>query len=272
MHPHHAIPHTLIVTALNPTQELNGNPLLLALHKCWHDLGNSVLAHRLGLYAVHILLISLAHLLLARLLGNCSVPAICIVNSQRFDRGIRQFGRSVRLGSSADETNTIRFTAITRLRIRPVAVDVVVEDQLFTRFDVTLGKNAHSELLAHDPLVDVTVGIARVVTETAQIPPLGRIDKFTLVQRHKIKVLDTIFIVEPHAATELRLGNDFSDVLEYELVRSQVGLGAEAVPFLFRLDDSNICIFSSLESLVLAIGATAAVTDAFNLGCAVDAV
>src|SRR5699024_10066691 len=93
-----------------------------------------------------------------------------------------------------------------------------------------------------------------------------------LIQGHKVKMLDIFFIVQPHATPELRLRDDFSHVLEYELMRSQIGLGTEAVPLLFRLNDRDICPFLSLESLVLAFRATATVSDALNLRSAVDTV
>lgn len=85
-------------------------------------------------------------------------------------------------------------------------------------------------------------------------------------------MFDLLLIVESHTAPKLSLGNDFTDVLEDELVRSQIGLGTEPIAFLFGLDDGDIGIFLSLESLILAVRATSAITHALYLGGAVDAV
>lgn len=272
VHPHYPISNTLILATLNPTKELDSNPFLLALHKGSHDFRYTIFVQGLGLDTVDIFLISLAQLLLARLLGHRSVPALCIVDAQSLDCGIGQLGRSLGLGPSSDEAHAVRFSAVAGLGIGAVSINIVIECELFTGFDGPFGEDSHPELLAHNPLVDIAVGIARVVAETAEVPPLGRIDELVFAERHEIEMFDTLFIVLSHAASKWTLGNDFAQVLEDELLRSQGGLSPKAIAFLFRLDNGDICIFSSLESLILTIWTTAAVAYAFDFGCAVDAV
>jgi hypothetical protein len=85
-------------------------------------------------------------------------------------------------------------------------------------------------------------------------------------------VFDPFFIVLSHASPELSLVDDFADILEDELMRSQISLGTETEPFLFRLDNRDICILFALESLILAFSTAAAVTHALNFGSAIDTI
>jgi hypothetical protein len=111
-----------------------------------------------------------------------------------------------------------------------------------------------------------------VVAETTQVAPLRRIDKFSSAEGHEIEVFDPFFIVLSRASPKLGLVDDFADILENELVRSQISLGTETEPFLFCLDDRDICILSALKSLILAFSAAAAVTHALDFGSAIDTI
>ena len=85
-------------------------------------------------------------------------------------------------------------------------------------------------------------------------------------------MLDSLFVVQPHPTSKLGFRDNFTDVLENKLVRSQIGLGAKAITLLLRLNDGNISKLLSLEALVSTVGTAATVTHAFDLGSAVDAV
>lgn len=272
MHLHDTIADTLVLAALNTAQQLDGDPLLLALHQSRHDLGDAVLVQRLGLHVVDILLVILACLLLAWPLSDDSVPALGVVNPQSLDCRIRQFGRPLGLSPASNEASAIGLPAVAWLRICSVTVDIVVEDELLAGFDVPLRKDTHPELFAHDPLVHVAIGIARVIAKPGEVALLGRVDELTLVERHEVEMLDALFVVLPHATSELRLVDHLSDVLEDELVRPQVGLSAKPVALLLGLYDGNFCVLLSLKPLILALCSAAAISNAFYLGRTVDAI
>jgi hypothetical protein len=111
-----------------------------------------------------------------------------------------------------------------------------------------------------------------VIAKTPKISLLSCVHEFALAEGHEVKMFDPLSVILPHAAMERTFINDLPDVLENELMRPQILFRAEAVALLVGLDYSHARIFSSLKSLVLAIGSTAAVAHALNLRRAVDAV
>jgi hypothetical protein len=104
------------------------------------------------------------------------------------------------------------------LGVSPVAVHIIVENQLLAGFDVSLGKNAHAQLLTNDPFVHVAVRIARVVAKSAEIALLRSVNELVFRKGHKIKMLDAFFVIFNRAFSERRLIDDFADVLENEIV------------------------------------------------------
>ncbi len=85
VHLDHLAAHAIIITTLNPFQQLDGNPLLFALHERSHDLGDTLLIKPTGLYAVNVFLVILVNLLFPGFLGDRCIPAISIVDAERFD-------------------------------------------------------------------------------------------------------------------------------------------------------------------------------------------
>ena len=72
----------------------------------------------------------------------------------------------IRLCLASNEANTIRLSTVTDLCIMSISIDVVVESKLFVRQYISLGKDAHSDLLADDPFRDIAVRCTGVVEET----------------------------------------------------------------------------------------------------------
>jgi hypothetical protein len=59
----------------------------------------------------------------------------------------------------------------------PVAIDIVIERQLFVLLDGTVSKYAHANMASDSPFGDIAVGTAAVVRKPADAPSLGGIDK-----------------------------------------------------------------------------------------------
>lgn len=85
-------------------------------------------------------------------------------------------------------------------------------------------------------------------------------------------MLDAFLVILNHSAPEIGLVDDFSDILIDELVGLDIRLRAKTKALLGCLDNSHICVFFSLKPLVLAVLAAAAIIQALNSGCSVDAV
>lgn len=137
---------------------------------------------------------------------------------------------------------------------------------------MAFSENAHAEFLSNNPLIDITVGIARVVAKTPKISLLSCVHKFALAEGHEVEMFDPLSVILPHAAMERTFVNDLPDVLENKLMRPQILFRAETIALLVGFDYSHARIFSSLESLVLAIRSTTAVAHALNLRRAVDTI
>jgi hypothetical protein len=104
------------------------------------------------------------------------------------------------------------------LRVSAVAVHIVVENQLLASVNVSLGKNAHAQLLTYHPFVHVAIGIARMVAKSTKIALFRSINKFAFRKGHKIKMFDAFFGICVRALPERRLVDDFADVLENEVI------------------------------------------------------
>lgn len=273
VHLDHPIANAVIVALLNAAQELDRNPLLLALHERSHDLADPALVQASGLDIVDVLFVVLARLLLSGLLRDGQVPSVAVLDTERFDGGMRQLGGALRLRLASDEAGAIRLAAVAGLRIGTVSVHVVVEDQLLASFDAPLGKDTHAQLLADNPFVHVAVGIAGVIAEAAEIALLGRIDELVLREGHEVEMLDAFLVILYRALPKGRLVDDLADVLEDKVVGFQVNIGPEPEALFFGLNDRDVGVLPLLKSLVLAPGtAVAFPAHALHLGRAIDAV
>ena len=267
-----SIAHLLVICFLDALQKLDGDPFLLALHEGSHDFGDTIAVERLGFDTIDIVLIVFGGLLLSRFLGDCCVPAITIVNAKSLNGGGGQLRGTFSLGFATDESSAISFTTIARLRIGTITIDIVIEDEFFAGLNVSLSKYAHAELVTHHPLVDLTIGIARVVAETSKIAFSGRINEFTFAEGHEIEMDNALFVILDHAATELGLIDDFADVFKDEVSRAKITVCSETIAFLFGFDDGDIGILSLLEALVLAVRAAAAISDTLHFSGSIDAI
>ena len=99
-----------------------------------------------------------------------------------------------------------------------VSIDIVVEDELFSSLDISLGKDAHAQLIANHPFVDVAIGITGVVAEPTKVAAFGGIDELASTERHEVEVLNAFIIVGDHSFAEGVFGNDLAYVLEDEFV------------------------------------------------------
>ena len=128
MHLDDAIPHAFVLTTLYSSEQLDRDPLLLALQQCRHDLSNAIFVKRLRPDVIDIFFVVLADLLFPWLFGHGCVPGIAILDAKSFDRDVGEFGCTLGLSLAAEKACTIRLAAVTRLWVCTVPVDVVVED------------------------------------------------------------------------------------------------------------------------------------------------
>lgn len=63
-----------------------------------------------------------------------------------------------------------------RKNVLPIAVDVVVERQLFVLLDRTVGEDAHPDVVPDSPLRDIAVGITAMVSESTDTATLRGVD------------------------------------------------------------------------------------------------
>lgn len=179
-------------------------------------------------------------------------------------------------------------------KVAPVAIDIVVEGELFVLLDVALCKDAHAHLAPHGPLRHDAVRVARVVQEPTFAALLRRVDKLSkagsvsnlialpkrrkrrkkdstydiLVERHEVKVLDTLLGILFDLPLKDGLPDDIANVLVHERVSAQgrkrkpmtgsrkferldarwyVCPGAHAEPLLLSLDNLDRSKLSPLE-------------------------
>ena len=219
VHLYHSISYPVIATTLYSTEQLDNNPFLFALHESRHDLSDTLLIQAFRLNVINVFLIILPCFLLPRSLSDCRIPTITIINPKSFNRSMRQFRSSLSLSLASNIPRAIRFTTITGLWISTISIDVVIENQLFPGFDVSLGKNAHAQFLTHHPFVHVAIRIARMIAKSTEISFLRRIHELTFREGHEIEMLNAFFIILNRATSKCRLIDDFSDILEYEVIR-----------------------------------------------------
>jgi hypothetical protein len=222
VHLNDTVPDSFVFATLNTSQKLDGNPLLLALHEGCHDLGHAILVQGLGLHAVHILLVVFLGLLLLGAARHHSIPAFRVINTESLDRRVRELGGTLGLGAPTDESSAVGLPAVAGLGVRAVSIHVVVENEFLARLNRPLGEDAHAQLLAYHPFIDIAIGVARVVAEPAQITSLRRIHKLPLVQGHEVEVFDALLVVLSHPSSELDLSHHLPNILEDQLVRVKI--------------------------------------------------
>jgi hypothetical protein len=128
------------------------------------------------------------------------------------------------LSLATNEASAIWFAAVARLWISTISVNIVIEDKFLAGFNASLGKYPHTKFFAHNPFINVAIWVAGMIAEPTEITLLSRIYEFTFRERHEIEMLDALFIVLDGSASEGRLVDDFSDVLENEIIWLQVRL------------------------------------------------
>jgi len=272
VHLDNSVADLVVVAALYSTEQFDGNPFLLALHESGHDLSDAILIETPWLHIVDIFFVVLARLLFAGLLGDGVPPPIPIIDTERLDGSMRELCRSLGLCLTSDEAGAIWLAAVARLRVSAVAVHIIVENQLLAGFDVSLGKNAHAQLVTYHPFVHVAIRIARMVAKATEIAFLRGINEFVLRKGHKIKMLDAFFVLLERTPPEGWLVDDFANVLENEIIGVQVGICAQAVALPLCLDDRDIGVLFSLESLILTPDTTIAVAHTFHFSCTIDTI
>ena len=125
---------------------------------------------------------------------------------------------------TANVSCAIWLTAVTWLWIRSIAVDIVVEDELLARSDLSLGKNPHAQFIADDPLVNIAIRIAGMITEPSKITFFSGINEFIFREGHEIEVLDALIVVLNGPATELSFVDDLTNIFENEFMRIDIGV------------------------------------------------
>lgn len=85
-------------------------------------------------------------------------------------------------------------------------------------------------------------------------------------------MLDAFLVILSHPPSESGLVDDFADVFVNKLMWPDVALCSKAIPLFLSLDNCYFGIFLSLEALILAVWTAAAVTNALDAGCTVNAV
>jgi hypothetical protein len=58
----------------------------------------------------------------------------------------------------------------------PIAVNIVVESELFPLLNIPAGEDAHADLVAYRPLGDITIWITAMVSESSNTAAFGCID------------------------------------------------------------------------------------------------
>jgi hypothetical protein len=242
VHLHHSVTDPIVVAALDTTEKLDCHPLFSALHERGHDLPDAIFVKASGLNITDILLVVFASLLLARLLRDGSIPSIPIINTQSFNCRIRQRRcvRTISLYLTSDPPGTVMFTAVTGCRVATISVRIIVEHQLLPSFDVSRSKNAHAQLLTHNPFVDVAIGIARVIAKPTKITLLRSINNFARGEVHKIKMLETFIGILNCSPTPCWLINDLTQILVNEITIFEISIRAQAVVLLLSFDDRDI--------------------------------
>jgi len=138
---------------------------------------------------------------------------------------------------------------------------------------VSLGKNAHAQLITDDPFVHVAIWIAGMIAESTEIAFLRSINEFRFREGHEIKMFDAFFVIGDGSFPECLLIDYFADVLKNKIVRTQISICSQAIAFLLRPDDGYAGVLFALEALILTVYATIAIAiNAFHFSRTVDTV
>jgi hypothetical protein len=216
---HDAVAYAIILSALYASQKLDRDPFFFALHKGRHDLVDALFIQTPWFDVIDILFVVFPCLFLARASRHSSIPGFGIFNAKRFDDGVGELRTSLCLGLAANVARAVGFGTVARLWISAVTVDVVVENQLFSGLNSTLGENAHSQPISDHPFVHITVGIARVVAKATEIASLRGIDKLAFRQRHEVEMLDALLVILLHSSSKDVFAYHLTDVFENEIIR-----------------------------------------------------
>lgn len=154
------VPDLVVVGALDALQEFDCDPFFFALHQRSHDLGDTISVQGLGFDTIDIVLIIFGCLLLPGSLRNDGIPGVGVFDAQSLNSRRREFGGSFGLSLAANKAGAVGLAAVAWLGIGTIAVDVVVEHKFLTGLDMTLGKDAHTQLVANHPLVHIAIWIA----------------------------------------------------------------------------------------------------------------
>ena len=111
-----------------------------------------------------------------------------------------------------------------------------------------------------------------MITEPTQIASFRSVDKFALVERHEVEVLDPFLVILLHAPPEDIFANNLANIFKYKVIRSQIGVSAESVAFLDGFDDGDVGVLLLLETLILAASPAPAIPDTLHFGRTVDTV
>jgi hypothetical protein len=269
---HDAVAYAIILGALYASQKLDRDPFFFALHKGRHDLVDTLFIQTPWLNVIDILFVVFPCLFLPRAPRHSSVPGFGIFNAKRFNDGVGELRTSLCLGLAADVARAIRFGTIARLWISAVTVDVVVENQLFSGLNSSLGENAHSQSISDYPFVHIAIGIAGVVAKATEITSLRSIDKLALRQRHEVEMLDALFVVLLHSSSKDVFADHFTNIFENEIVRPEISVGTKPESLLLRFDDRNVSILFALETPILTTSTARTVANTLHLGGTIDAV
>jgi len=224
MHSDDTIAHFLVVAPLYAAKDLNRYPLFLALHQGGHDFRDTIYVQRFWLDIVDILFIIFAGFLLAWPLGDRCIPAVSVIDAQGFNRDKRELGGPLGLSLTTNVSCAIGLPTVAWLWISSISVNVVVENQLLACLNFALGKDSHPQFIAHHPLVHIAVGVARMIAEATQIAFLSGINELILRKGHEVEVLNPLIVVLDGAPTEIGFVDDFPNVFENEVMRSQVSI------------------------------------------------
>jgi hypothetical protein len=273
VHLYNTIANSVVVAALDSVEKFYCNPFLLALHERSHHLSNPFFVERPRLEVVDILLIILTCLLFARLFSNWRVPTIAIINTQSLNSPMRQLGCPSTLRLPTNVSRTIWLATVASLWISTITINIVVENQLLARFDVPLGKNAHAQLFSHHPFVHIAVWVAGVITEPAEVPFPCRINKLGFIEGHEIEMLDALLVILNGSPTERWLVDNFANILENEVVSTQINIGSQSVALFLSFDYGYVGVLFALEALILTSPATRAISvDAFQFSRTINTI
>lgn len=170
------------------------------------------------------------------------------------------------LSFATNPANAVWFAAKALLGVVAITVNVVVESQLFSLFDVSFGEDSHSLFIPDRPLCDHAVWSARVIQKPPESSLFCGIDEDVAIECHKVKVFDSLVGIVAHSTLKEGWSDHLADVLVHERVTRQVVARSNSESLLVSFDNLNVCVLSVLKALILALAPCAAVLRlTFNL-------